>query len=78
MIGGPNDTPDMLDYPPATRKELELSANLYAERAYKLGEENKRLREALDQLVRFCEMMNMPMDELHSIAKARAALVVED
>ena len=47
MIGGPNDTLDMSDCPPATREELELSAEKYAERAYKLGEENKRLREAL-------------------------------
>ncbi len=75
MIGGPNDTPDMLDYPPACRDSLEAACNEYAETVYRLRNENKQLRDALDQLVRFCEMMNMPMDELHTIAKARAVLM---
>ena len=47
MIGGPNDTPDLLDYPPPSRASLEAACNEYAETVYKLRNENKRLRDAL-------------------------------
>ena len=75
MIGGPNDTPDLSDYPPANRDLLEAACNEYAEAVFNLRNENKRLRKALDQLVRFCETEMKPMDDLYAIENARAALI---